>query len=82
MLQLQNYANSSSEASSTESENENDEKNAHLKPIDPSFSVAKSLQICAAPVVVPIVSARIIASSQFIHYADCISRVLPMSDAL
>jgi hypothetical protein len=55
MLQLQNYAGSSSESSSTESENENNDKTAHLKPVNTEYSVGKSLQICANPMVVPVV---------------------------
>lgn len=48
MLNLKAYG------SSSEEESENDEKLAHLKPISSEYSVAKSIQILACPMVVPI----------------------------
>lgn len=42
--------------SSSSSDSENEDKTAHLKPVDPSLSVAKSLAVVAAPDVVPLVS--------------------------
>ncbi len=53
MLNLQNYG------SSSESESENEKIEAltsHLKPIDKTLSIAKSLAIEAAPIVVPVVN--------------------------
>lgn len=50
MNNLQDYA------SSSDSETENSDKFAHLKPIDEKSSVAKTLSVVAAPDVVPIVS--------------------------
>jgi pre-mRNA-processing factor 17 len=47
MLNLQSYGSSSDEETS------NDDKFAHLKPISKEFSVAKSIQIVACPIVVP-----------------------------
>lgn len=52
MESLLNYASSSG----SESETDNEDKTAHLKPVDPSLSVAKSLAVIAAPDVVPMVS--------------------------
>lgn len=48
MLNIQSYGSSSGEDS------ENEEKTAHLKPITSEFSIAKSIQIQAAPLVVPV----------------------------
>lgn len=48
MLNLQSYGSSSGEDS------EHDEVQAHLMPISSEFSIAKSIQIQAAPVVVPL----------------------------
>lgn len=42
--------------SSSESEPESGDKLAHLKPIDKTNSVAKSLSVVAAPDVIPMVS--------------------------
>lgn len=53
MLQLQNYGSSSETESDTEI---NADLTSHLKPVDKKFSVGKSLEICAAPIVVPMVS--------------------------
>lgn len=51
MLSLQNYA------SSSDTESDNEQKNdLHLQPIDKGLSVMKSLEICAAPIVIPVVS--------------------------
>lgn len=49
MLNLQNYGNSSSDSDS----DSNEESLAHLKPVSSENSVAKSLAVCAAPLVVP-----------------------------
>lgn len=51
MLSLQNYASSSDTESDTEQKND-----LHLQPIDKSMSVMKALEICAAPIVIPVVS--------------------------
>lgn len=51
MLSLQNYASSSDTESDTEQKND-----LHLQPIDKSMSVMKTLEICAAPIVIPVVS--------------------------
>lgn len=57
MLSLQNYGSSSETDSDTENVDKTLEPhNAHLKPIDPSNSVASTLAIQAAPEVVAIVS--------------------------
>jgi pre-mRNA-processing factor 17 len=48
MLNLQSYASSSGEESG------NEDKLAHLKPVSSQYSVAKSIQIVACPMVVPI----------------------------
>lgn len=57
MLSIQNYGSSSEDDDDNESEGTKVETNekllTHLKPIDPSLSVAKSMQIVAAPVVMP-----------------------------
>lgn len=57
MLNIQNYGSSSEEEEDNETETIKGESNekllAHLKPVDSNFSVAKSMQICAAPVVMP-----------------------------
>ncbi|KAH9643201.1 hypothetical protein HF086_012863 [Spodoptera exigua] len=57
MLNIQNYGSSSEEEDDNETETLKGESNekllSHLKPVDTNFSVAKSMQICAAPVVMP-----------------------------
>lgn len=58
MLGIQNYGSSSdSEVDETTEEVTSDSHNtdavAHLKPVDPALSIAKSLAVCAAPEVVP-----------------------------
>lgn len=57
MLNIQNYGSSSEEEEDNETETIKGESNekllSHLKPVDSNFSVAKSMQICAAPVVMP-----------------------------
>ncbi|XP_053603859.1 pre-mRNA-processing factor 17 [Plodia interpunctella] len=56
MLNIQNYGSSSEDESDTNPktrEHSNETLLTHLKPVDPSLSVAKSMQICAAPVVMP-----------------------------
>lgn len=50
MLSLQHYASSSDTESDTEQKND-----LHLQPIDKSMSIMKSLEICAAPIVIPVV---------------------------
>lgn len=49
---IQNYGNDSS---SSESDSDAGESTAHLRPIDTSHSVAKTLMVMAAPAVVPMV---------------------------
>lgn len=60
MLNIQNYGSSSEEEEDNETEaiigESNEKLLAHLKPVNTNFSVAKSMQICAAPVVMPTVS--------------------------
>lgn len=51
MLNIQSYGNGSSD-----SESDNGESTAHLRPIDTKNSVANTLTIVAAPDVVPLVS--------------------------
>ncbi|XP_047022104.1 pre-mRNA-processing factor 17 [Helicoverpa zea] len=57
MLNIQNYGSSSEEEEENETKTIKVESNekllAHLKPVDTKFSVAKSMQICAAPIVMP-----------------------------
>lgn len=63
---LQNYGTSS------ESDSDSEDKFSHLKPIDASSSVAKTLSVVAAPDVVPMVStedARIADSQLFVCLA-------------
>lgn len=60
MLNIQSYGSSSEDEDEQESEvvaqNSNETLLTHLKPVDPNLSVAKSMQVCAAPVVMPTVS--------------------------
>lgn len=60
MLNIQNYGSSSEDEGDNDkevvSEHSNEKLLTHLKPVDQNFSVAKSMQICAAPVVMPTVS--------------------------
>lgn len=60
MLNIQNYGSSSEDEGDNETEaikgQSNESLLTHLKPVDSNFSVAKSMQICAAPVVMPTVS--------------------------
>lgn len=60
MLNIQNYGSSSEDEEDNGTETIKGESNekllAHLKPVDSNFSVAKSMQICAAPIVMPTVS--------------------------
>ncbi|XP_049694625.2 pre-mRNA-processing factor 17 [Helicoverpa armigera] len=57
MLNIQNYGSSSEDEEENETKTIKVESNekllAHLKPVDTKFSVAKSMQICAAPIVMP-----------------------------
>lgn len=57
MLNIQNYGSSSEEEEDNEAETIKGESNekllSHLKPVDSNFSVAKSMQVCAAPIVMP-----------------------------
>lgn len=59
MLALQNYGSSDEEMDSNESsKTQSEEHSEHLKPITPEnaeYSLQNSLQICAAPIVVPTV---------------------------
>lgn len=57
MLNIQKYG-SSSEDEETDSDNvqrSNEKFLTHLKPVDSNLSIAKKMQICAAPVVMPTV---------------------------
>lgn len=60
MLNIQNYGSSSEDDGDNDTESIKQHSNesllTHLKPVDPSLSLAKSMQICAAPVVMPTVS--------------------------
>lgn len=60
MLNIQNYGSSSEDEEDNGTETTKGQSNekllTHLKPVDANFSVAKSMQICAAPVVMPTVS--------------------------
>lgn len=58
-------SSSSSSGSGSDSEPETAENTAHLRPIDTSHSVAKTLTVMAAPDVVPMVSAN---NRLIIHY--------------
>lgn len=62
MLNIQNYGSSSEDEGDNDTEvakeHSNEKLLAHLKPVDKNFSVAKSMQICAAPVVMPTVSIK------------------------
>ncbi|XP_075971900.1 pre-mRNA-processing factor 17 [Anticarsia gemmatalis] len=57
MLNIQNYGSSSEDEGGDDTgvakEHSNEKLLTHLKPVDQNYSVAKSLQICAAPVVMP-----------------------------
>ncbi|XP_013184540.1 pre-mRNA-processing factor 17 isoform X1 [Amyelois transitella] len=56
MLNIQSYGSSSEDEGESDpktSEHSNETLLTHLKPVDPSLSVAKTMQICAAPVVMP-----------------------------
>uniref|UniRef100_A0A2A4JPL1 Pre-mRNA-processing factor 17 n=2 Tax=Heliothinae TaxID=95178 RepID=A0A2A4JPL1_HELVI len=57
MLNIQNYGSSSEDEEESETKTIKVESNekllTHLKPVDSKFSVAKSMQICAAPIVMP-----------------------------
>lgn len=53
---IQSYGNSSS----SDSESDNGESTAHLRPIDTASSVAKTLTVMAAPAVVPLVNIELI----------------------
>lgn len=60
MLNIQNYGSSSEDEGDTETETTQQHSNegllTHLKPVDPGLSLAKKMQICAAPLVMPTVS--------------------------
>lgn len=70
MLNIKNYGSSSEDDDDNDSEatkvQSNESLLTHLKPVDPSSSIAKSMQICAAPVVMPTVS--FFHNSQLISY--------------
>lgn len=59
MLNIQNYGSSSEDDDDTESgiekQNSNETLLTHFKPVDPNLSVAKKMEISAAPVIVPTV---------------------------
>lgn len=62
MNSLQNYGSSSETETDSDSEMEASDKNTesalHLKPVDPSVSIAKTLAVVAAPEVIPLVSQK------------------------
>lgn len=62
---IQSYGNSSS---GSDSESDNGESTAHLRPIDSSNSVAKTLTVMAAPDVVPLVIFRLHFTFRKIFY--------------
>ncbi|CAG9136979.1 unnamed protein product [Plutella xylostella] len=58
MLGIQNYGSSSEDEGeevkgAVETQHSNERLLTHLKPVDPALSVAKTMQVCAAPVVMP-----------------------------
>ncbi|KOB76981.1 Pre-mRNA-processing factor 17 [Operophtera brumata] len=57
MLNIQNYGSSSEDDGDNDSEttkqHSNEKMLTHLKPVDPNLSIAKTMQIVAAPVVMP-----------------------------
>ncbi|CAG5041252.1 unnamed protein product [Parnassius apollo] len=57
MLNIQHYGSSSDDDADDNSDNTKQYSNenllTHLKPIDPNLSLAKKMQICAAPIVTP-----------------------------
>ncbi|XP_045765768.1 pre-mRNA-processing factor 17 [Maniola jurtina] len=58
MLNIKNYGSSSEDDSDNEETNtpegtSNETLLTHLKPVDPSISLAKKMEICAAPLVTP-----------------------------
>ncbi|CAH0725384.1 unnamed protein product, partial [Brenthis ino] len=57
MINIQNYGSSSEDETDNETETSKQHSNetllTHLKPVDPDLSIAKKMQICAAPTVVP-----------------------------
>lgn len=59
MLSIRNYGSSSEDEEDSNAEDAKQHSNelllTHLKPVDPELSVAKKMQICAAPVVMPTV---------------------------
>lgn len=59
MLNIKNYGSSSEDDGEDNSESSkqysNEELLTHLKPVDPKLSLAKKMQICAAPIVTPTV---------------------------
>lgn len=59
MLNIQNYGSSSEDDGDDNSEDRKQYSNeallTHLKPVDPNLSLAKKMEICAAPVVTPTV---------------------------
>lgn len=56
---IQDYGGSSSSSDGSDTEPETAENTAHLRPIDTSHSVAKTLTVMAAPDVVPMVNLQI-----------------------
>lgn len=66
MNSLQNYGSSSETETDSDSETETTEKKTelvalHLKPVDPSVSIAKTLAVVAAPDVIPLVRQNCLA---------------------
>lgn len=78
MLNIRSYGSSSEDEGDNESEvvkqHSNENLLTHLKPVDPSLSVAKTMQVCAAPVVMPTVSIL-----SFISRLNCVSNIVNKS---
>lgn len=59
MLNIKNYGSSSEDDGDNDSEttnHSNEKMLTHLKPVDPNLSIAKTMLVVAAPVVMPTVS--------------------------
>lgn len=81
MNSLQNYGSSSETETDSDSETETTEKKSelalHLKPVDPSVSIAKTLAVVAAPDVIPLVRQTSSFYARQI-FTICVCRVLVM----
>lgn len=69
MLNIQNYGSSSEDEGENNAEEAKQHSNelllTHLKAVDPELSIAKKMQICAAPVVMPTVRFKIWCSNLY-----------------